>query len=292
MLPELFRIPGLDIPLSTYGLLLAIAFISALWLIARLASRDGLNKQRVFDLGLYILASALIGAKVLMVIVEWKEYGGDWSRVFSFDLLRSGGVYYGGFLIAVAVSVFLMRRWRLPWRKTADAFAPGIALGHTIGRLGCFSAGCCWGKPTTSWIGVKFTAKANELTSVPIHIELVPTQLIEAGANLLIFIALLLLRKRRAFDGQIILAYLMLYSIARFTIEFWRGDPRGELLGLSTSQVISILLFPLALALTIYYWRRRRVQDAGGRMQDTGSRMEDAGTRMQETGSGRQDANS
>jgi phosphatidylglycerol:prolipoprotein diacylglycerol transferase len=256
MFPELFKIPFVGLRVYTYGVLLSVAFIVGLWLIARLASRDGLPKQKVFDLGLYILASALIGAKVLMVITEWGEYRGDLKRIFKLDVLTSGGVYFGGFLIAIVVSVILMRRWRLPWRKTADAFAPGIALGHTIGRLGCFSAGCCWGKPTTSWIGVKFTERASELTGVPIDSALVPTQLIEAGANLLIFVALLWMTRRRAFEGQIIFAYLMLYSVVRFTIEFWRDDPRGHVLWFSTSQAIALVLFPVSLALALYFRRR------------------------------------
>jgi len=260
--PELFKIPGLGIPIATYGVLLAIAFIVALWLTARLAERDGLPRNRIYDLGLYILASALIGSKALMVLVEWSDFAGDWRRIFSFDLWRSAGVYYGGFLIALLVSVILMRRWKLPWRKTSDAFAPGVALGHAIGRLGCFSAGCCWGRPTTSWIGVRFTAKASELTGVPIDSPLVPTQLIEAGANLLIFAFLLWLRKRRSFDGQIIYAYLMSYSVARFVIEFWRDDPRGQLLGLSTSQFIAVVLFTLGLGLTVYELRRKAARSA------------------------------
>ncbi|HUK89110.1 MAG TPA: prolipoprotein diacylglyceryl transferase [Blastocatellia bacterium] len=255
MFPELFKIPGLGITVSTYGVLLAVGFITALWLIATLAERDGLPKNKIYDLGLYILASALIGAKLLMVITDWSEYG-SWREAFSLDVLRSGGVYYGGFLIAVAVSVLLMKIWRLPWGKTADAFAPGIALGHAIGRLGCFSAGCCWGKPTTSWIGVKFTEKAHQLTDVPINSALVPTQLIEAICNLAILLVLLWLRKRRVFDGQIIYAYGMMYAVVRFTVEFWRDDPRGTVLGLSTSQFISLLMFPIALGLTVYYWRR------------------------------------
>lgn len=257
MFPELFKIPGLDLPIATYGVLLAIGFIVALWVTARLAARDGLPKDRIYDLGLYILASALIGSKLLMVIIEWNEYRGEWRRILSFDLWRSGGVYYGGFLIALLVSVILMRKWRLPWARTADAFAPAVALGHSIGRLGCFSAGCCWGKPTTSWIGVHFTEKGNELTGVPIDSALVPTQLIEAAANLAIFGFLLWLRKHRKFDGQIISSYLMLYGVARFTIEFWRDDPRGQVFGLSTSQFISIVMFVLGLAMTLYHWRRR-----------------------------------
>lgn len=255
MFPELFKIPGLGIPIATYGVLLAIGFIVALWLTARLAARDGLPKDRIYDLGLYILASALIGSKLLMVITEWNDYRGEWKRIFSFDLWRSGGVYYGGFLIALLVSVILMRKWHLPWAKTADAFAPAIALGHSIGRLGCFSAGCCWGKPTTSWIGVHFSEKASELTGVPTDAALIPTQLIEAAFNLLIFGFLIWLRKRRSFDGQIIYSYLMIYGVARFTIEFWRDDPRGQVFGLSTSQFISILMFVLGLALTLYKLR-------------------------------------
>ena len=242
--------------LSTYGLLLAIAFIAALWWTARLAEADGLPKDRIYDLGLYILASALVGAKLLMIITEWDAYGGDWRRLLSFDLLRSGGVYFGGFLAALLVSVLLMRKWGLPWRRTADAFAPGVALGHAIGRLGCFSAGCCWGKPTTSWIGVRFTEKAGELTGVPIDSDLIPTQLIEAIANLILAGVLYLIYRRRRFDGQAIFSYMILYSIIRFTIEFWRDDPRGQVLGLSTSQFISVVMFICGVALMIYHWRR------------------------------------
>jgi phosphatidylglycerol:prolipoprotein diacylglycerol transferase len=106
---------------------------------------------------------------------------------------------------------------------------------------------------------VRFTEKASELTGVPIDSALVPTQLIEAAANLAIFGVLFWMRKRRAFEGQIIYSYLMFYGVARFIIEFWRDDPRGELFGLSTSQFISIVMFALGLAMTLY-WRRRAIQ--------------------------------
>ena len=265
MFPELFRIPGLGIPLATYGVLLAVGFILALWLTARLAARDGLPKQRIYDLGLYVLAASLVGSKLLMVITEWNDYGGDWRRMLSLDFLRSGGVFYGGLIAAVLASVILMRLWHLPWPKTADAFAPGIALGHAIGRLGCFSAGCCWGKPTTSWIGVHFTEKANELTGVPIDSALVPTQLIEAAANLLIFGFLLWLTRRRKFEGQIIYAYLMIYAVARFVIEFWRDDPRNGLFGLSTSQLIAIVMFIFGLVMTLVSRKRNAAKDAAQR---------------------------
>lgn len=256
MFPEILRIPFLNVPLATYGLLLAAGFILALWLAARLAAGDGLPKNKIYDLGLYVLASGLLGSKLFMIITELNEFGMSWRRVFSLDVLQSGGVYFGGFLVGLGVSVFLVRFWRLPWRLTADAFAPAVALAHAMGRLGCFAAGCCWGKPTDSWIGVRFSEKGNEVTGVPIHVDLVPTQLIEMGANLIIFGFLLWLRKRRRFEGQIVFAYLMLYSVARFIIEFWRDDPRGSVLGFSTSQFIALLLFPVALGLTFYYRKR------------------------------------
>jgi len=256
MLPELFKIPGLGIPVSTYGLLYAIALILALWLTAKLAAKDGQSKNKIYDLGLYIIAAALLGSKILMAITEWQDYRGDMMRLLSLDFWRSGGVYFGGFIAAVVTSIFLMWKWEMPWLKTADSFAPGIALGHAIGRVGCFSAGCCWGKPTTSWIGVRFPEAATQITGVPSDVSLVPTQLIEAAMNLLIAGILLLIWRRRKMSGQVIFAYFMLYAVARFTIEFWRDDPRGALFGLSTSQFISVLMSPIGLIGMIYVWRR------------------------------------
>src|SRR5262249_40123 len=132
---------------------------------------------------------------------------------------------------------------------------------------GCFSAGCCWGKPTTSWIGVHFTAKAGEFTGVPTDSALIPTQLIETVINLPVFGFLIWLRKGPSFDGQIIYSYLMFYGVARFTIEFWRDDPRGEIFGLSTSQFISIIMFGLGLAMTLYY-RRQQANEKIAHSQD------------------------
>ena len=181
----------------------------------------------------------------------------------SLDFLRSGGVFYGGLLGAVAVGYFLMKRYQLPWWKTADACAPGIAVGNFFGRQGCFAAGCCWGKPTTLPWGVKFTELGHEITGVPIDTHLHPTQLYESFAMLLVFLFLVWLHKRKRFSGQVILAYALLYSVIRFAIEFVRDDPRGDvfgltsLTGLSTSQLISLVVGIAALILLIV--RRRRV---------------------------------
>jgi phosphatidylglycerol:prolipoprotein diacylglycerol transferase len=257
MFPELFKIPYTNFSFNTYGFLLAVAFVGGLLLMAKLAARDGLDRQKAIDLGLWVLAASLIGSKALMVITEWDAYysKNPW-QIFSLDFLRSGGVYYGGFIGAVIASVIVMRYYKLPWWRTSDAFAPGIILGQAIGRLGCFSAGCCWGKPTTGWFGVHFSERGHEVTGVPIDVALHPTQLYEAGVALLILAVLLLMYRRRRFDGQIVLAYTMLYSVARFIIEYWRDDPRGVIFGLSTSQFIAIILFVGALATFIYRFRR------------------------------------
>jgi phosphatidylglycerol:prolipoprotein diacylglycerol transferase len=286
MFPELFKIPFLNFTLNTYGVLLALAFITGLLVMARLATRDGLDKNHVSDLGLWVLAAALIGSKVLMVIAEWDDvYRDHPGQIFTLDFFRSGGVFYGGFISAVLASVIVMRIYHLPWWRTADAFAPGIAIGQAIGRLGCFSAGCCWGTPTTASWGVHFTPRGHDITGVPTVVSdlgdpvqqglwaqklgslmsplhLHPTQLYEAAATLLIFALLLVLRRRRRFDGQIVLAYAALYAVARFTIEFWRDDPRGEIGGLSTSQFIAIMTFICALAALVY--RRRKHVGAAG----------------------------
>jgi phosphatidylglycerol---prolipoprotein diacylglyceryl transferase len=259
MYPELFRIG--NFPINTYGVLLALAFLTALLIAARLAARDGLPRERIYDLGLWMLLAALLGSKVLMLWTE-PSYREHPLHLLSLDFLRSGGVFYGGFIGALLTGYFLIRRYGLPWWKTADAFAPGIALGLGLGRQGCFAAGCCWGKPTTLPWGVQFTELGHEITGVPIDTHLHPTQLYESAAAFLIFFFLLWLHKRRRFDGQIILLFAILYGVARFSIEFLRDDPRGDiaglttLTGLSTSQMISLVIGLGSLILLIVRWRR------------------------------------
>jgi phosphatidylglycerol:prolipoprotein diacylglycerol transferase len=159
-----------------------------------------------------------------------------------------------------------MRRYQLPWWKTADACAPGIAIGNFFGRQGCFAAGCCWGKPTTLPWGVKFTELGHEITGVPTETYLHPTQLYESFAMLVVFLFLLWLHKRKRFSGQVILTYALLYSVIRFVIEFFRDDPRGDILGLttltglSTSQLIGLVV--AVSALLLLWVRRRRAQVA------------------------------
>jgi phosphatidylglycerol:prolipoprotein diacylglycerol transferase len=259
MYPELFRIG--NFPINTYGVLLAIGLMLALFAAARLGSRDGLPKERIYDLGLWTIIGGLVGSKVLMFFTE------DNVNIFSLDFLRSGGVYYGGFLGGLIAVALLIRYYKFSFWKVADAFAPGVALGQFFGRQGCFSAGCCWGKPTDLFWGVHFTQAGNESTGVPITdavggaLHLHPTQLYESFAMLAVFGILYYLHKRKRFDGQILIGYMILYPIVRFTIEFFRDDPRGDLFGLttlsglSTSQIISLVVAVGAIVFMIYRLR-------------------------------------
>ena len=259
MYPILFRIGRF--PVNTYGVFLALAFLSAIFVTVRLAARDGLPKEKIYDLCLWLLLSSLVGSKLLMFFTE-PEYRQNPKLLLSLDFLRSGGVFYGGLIGALLAGFFLMRRWKLPWWKTADACAPGIALGNVLGRQGCFSAGCCWGKPTTLPWGVQFTEAGHEITGVPTGIHLHPTQLYESFAMLIVFFFLLRLHKKKKFSGQVILAYVVIYATVRFLIEFVRDDPRGDVLGLttmtglSTSQLIGIVAGIAALIAFIVRWRR------------------------------------
>jgi phosphatidylglycerol---prolipoprotein diacylglyceryl transferase len=264
MYPELFRIG--DFPVNTYGVLLALAFLVALFVSARLGQRDGLPRERVFDLGLWMLFGGLIGSKILLMFAE-PDYGASLRNLLSVDFLRSGGVWYGGFLGGLAAGLILVRKYRLPFWKTTDAFAPGVAIGQAVGRQGCFAAGCCWGEPTTLPWGVEFTEAAHRITGVPADVALHPTQLYESAAALLIFLFLLWLHRRKRFDGQVLTLYAVLYGATRFIIEFVRDDPRGDigglttLTGLSTSQLISLFVFCGGL---LFLFLRRRGAAANG----------------------------
>jgi phosphatidylglycerol:prolipoprotein diacylglycerol transferase len=262
MYPELFRIGSF--PINTYGVFLAIAFLCGILITARLAARDGLPRERVYDLCLWMLLASLVGSKVLMLFTE-PEYRENPLGLLSLDFLRSGGVFYGGLLGAILAGYFLMKRYKLPFWKTADACAPGIAIGNFFGRQGCFAAGCCWGKPTSLPWGVRFSELGHEITGVPIDAHLHPTQLYESFAMLLVFFFLLWLHKRKRFSGQVVLVYGLLYAVIRFAVEFLRDDPRGDILGLttltglSTSQMISLVIGIVALVLLISRKRKTRI---------------------------------
>jgi phosphatidylglycerol:prolipoprotein diacylglycerol transferase len=259
MYPEIFHLPFL----STYGVLVATAFLTALWLAGRLAKQAGLNADMVTNLGGYCALAAIAGAKAMMFLVDFSYYRQHPGEIFSLATLRAAGVFYGGLIAALGVALWYMRKTRLPGWKTADVFAPAIALGHGIGRLGCFSAGCCWGVECHLPWAVTFTSPVAQQLGVPVNIPLHPTQLYEAFAEFVIF-GLLYRRIRKPHaDGAVIGAYLMMYSTVRFAVEFFRVHEQGNLFGgpLDTSQWISAGLFLLGASCL---WQRRQVAPACG----------------------------
>jgi len=253
MYPRLFEIGPVTV--YTYGLLLAAAYLLGLQLARVRAATRGLDANRVLDLGIYIIISALVGAKLLLLVTDWSSFKADPKELLT--LARSGGVFYGGLILAVVVALWYIRRAGLPLWTTCDVFAPGIALGHVIGRFGCLFAGCCYGKPTTKPWGITFTDPfAASNVGTPLGVPLHPTQLYEAGAEFVILLILLWSeRKGRSFAGRTFWLYMLLYAISRFIIEFYRGDDRGAVGIFSTSQFISILLAPLAIVMLVWLSR-------------------------------------
>jgi phosphatidylglycerol:prolipoprotein diacylglycerol transferase len=255
MLPELFKLPALGITVYTYGVMLALGCTAGLFLTVRFAERNEVSREHIYHLAFWVLPLSLFGTKLLAIarLLQAVLLGKEFPSVLA--ILQSPGFYLGGLLTGLATSALLMKAWKLPWLKTADAIVPGLAFGTVFGRIGCFAVGCCWGKPTTTWIGIRFDQRAHEISGVPSTLTLVPTQLIEASASLGIFLFLVCIWKRRAFRGQLVLTYMLLYSTVRFVVEFWRDDPRGRIMNLSTSQFLCLHIF--AAAIVLYWWLRK-----------------------------------
>jgi|SRR5687767_5290446 len=254
MYPILFEIGGFSV--YTYGVLLAAAYLLGLQFAIVRGRQRGLDPNRTMDLGIWIIISALVGAKLLLLIVEFDTFKNNPAELKT--LLRSGGVFYGGLIAAVTVALWYLWRHRMPMWTVTDAFAPGIALGHVIGRLGCLFAGCCYGRqaPDLPW-AITFPKDYGQNVGTPIGVPLHPTQLYEAGAELLIMIVLLVTERRgRPFPGRTFWGYMFLYGVSRFIIEFYRGDARGLIGSLSTSQFVSVCIVPISIIMLILLSRR------------------------------------
>lgn len=266
MHPILFTAGWLRAP--TYGALLVLAMLAAICVILRLGRREGLDSGRLLDLSTWILLVSLLGAKVLMVVSDWGYYKQFPAQIFSRSTFLAGGVFYGGFIAAVLFAACYIRLHNLPFWKVVDVYAPAISLGLSVGRIGCFAAGCDYGKRTTCAWGVVFTNPfSHEVTGVPLGIPLHPTQLYESLASLLIFAILMWRYSRKSRDGEIFVLYLALYAVARFFIEFLRGDEdRGFVFHhlLSTSQFIAILALATAVWMTLILRRQPVRQQAPG----------------------------
>ncbi len=266
MFSRLFTLPAFDLfgreigplTLHSYGVLLALAFLAGLWAAGWQAKKAGMNVAAIADLAVYVLIAGLVGAKLLLLAVEWNHYSRNPRELFS--LVQSGGVFYGGLIGALPVAWWFARKHGLSGWQTADVLAPAVVLGQSIGRLGCFAAGCCYGRPATvPWAVTFHDEYANRVVGTPLGVPLHPTQIYESLACIAIFGILILVAARKKFHGQVALTYVLLYAVARFVIELFRGDSaRGFVFdgALSTSQFIAILMV-LGVALVFPYGLKR-----------------------------------
>lgn len=255
MHPILFKLG--PVTLYTYGAFLALGAGCALWLLGRLSRSAGLNPERVQSLALGVLVAGLIGSRLGFVLIEWPAFARHPWRIFSF--WDGGLVFYGGIIGGLLVGWWLARRWAIPLLPLLDCFAPALALGQMFGRLGCFSAGCCYGLPWEHGAcAVTFTDPHSLAPrGVPLH----PTQLYSSGSQALILAFLLWLWPRRRYSGKIFFSYAMLHGVARVVIEQFRADWRGAPLfwGLTPTAVFALGL-ALMGAVGLWFTSRRRTK--------------------------------
>lgn len=245
LLPEIF---GRTIPM--YGVMTALGYLAAILYCLHYKQRLGLSKERLLDIIFYLILGALIGGKLFFIILNRDAFVA--SSVI--EKLRYGFVFFGGLIGAAAAGFWAVRKNKTPFFKAADFFAPAVALGHSFGRLGCFFAGCCYGKEAPEALGVHFT---NPDSLVPAHLHghaLYPVQLIEAVLVFALFLVLNKLSQKSRERGTLSAVYVLGYCLIRFFTEFLRADDRGAFTaGMSPSQIISLLL---AGAMTIFLIKR------------------------------------
>ncbi len=291
MHPRLFTIDlfGHHMAVSTYGLLVAIGVMGGIYLGYRNAKRVGLRTDDFLDLSFWGLVVALASSRLMFVLTNLDRFRNDYWKVFA--IWEGGLVFYGGVIGGCGLGLYLMWRRKLPFLRSADVLAPMLSLGHAFGRLGCYMAGCCWGKACPKPVGVEFGQQsvvyenlvarrqidpAVSSTTAPLH----PVQLYESLGEIVIFTVLLHLATRKRTDGTIFFSYLALYAVLRSVTELFRGDaarrylfelpiaplarllrlPPGEPLLLSTSQLVSILSAMVAVG--GLYWLKRRADEA------------------------------
>lgn len=250
MKETLFQIGSLKV--HSYGLLIGIGIIAAFFLAEKRAAQKGLEADRIFDLGIWCAVGGLLGAKLLYFIVEFDSImaSGD-----IFHRLADGFVVYGGIIVGILAGWLYCKRKKLPFLKYFDLVMPSIALAQGFGRIGCFLAGCCYGRETDSIFGVMFPESS---PYAPSGVKLIPTQLISSGADFLHCIVLVLFARKAKKDGQVASLYLIFYSIGRFLIEFLRNDDRGSVSQLSTSQFIAIFTLVAGVALFVFCTKKKQ----------------------------------
>lgn len=236
MYPILFKLGPLN--LYTYGLLYAIGLLAGSELFAYQARKSGIKDKIIYDYIFVLFIAIIVGARLLFVFLNLPDYLTQPWKIFYF--WEGGMVFYGGLITGLLVTIWFVKQHSLSLWQIADWMAPVIVLGHAIGRIGCFFAGCCYGRETHLPWAITFH---NECSLAPLNVPLHPTQLYEAIANLVLFLVLWFNRTRPKFAGGLFFGYLTISGIIRFVIEFFRGDERGFVwLGLPVTQWIALLL--------------------------------------------------
>jgi len=259
--------------IRSYGLMLAIGFMSGILLAAHRAKKIGENPDHIYNLSAWIVLSALFGARLYYVITHYREFRADASvsgaaRLFT-ELKNmfwpigadgqvgiSGLILYGGLIAATITTTFYLKKHKLSIPRFLDILGPSMGIGEFFTRIGCFLNGCCWGKPTDSWCGVVFpdhSAAGFYFSGIHLH----PSQIYNALAGLFIFIILLTAERWKKFDGFTALLYFMLYAIGRFTIDYSRYyESRLKLWGLSQNQILSLIVFLTASGIMLFMMKR------------------------------------
>ncbi|MFZ7110530.1 MAG: prolipoprotein diacylglyceryl transferase [Desulfatiglandales bacterium] len=251
MHPDLFNIGPLAF--HTYGLFVCVGFITALLVTAKMAETSGTTPHQVLDMALLIVLCAIIGSRTMYILLNLTYYINNPLDMFKF---WEGGLgFSGGLVVSLLAITWYIKRHRLSFWGTADLWAPAAALGQGIGRIGCFMAGCCYGKSTDLPWGIIFS---HPKSLAPLHVPLHPTQIYSALTGFIIFLVLMWLRARKQFEGQVTLWFLILHSSARLLVERFRGDPRGMVPGtdMSVTQLVSLLIL-LSSVLGLYLMKAR-----------------------------------
>jgi phosphatidylglycerol:prolipoprotein diacylglycerol transferase len=245
MYNDLFTVFGLTV--HGYGLMIGLGVVASLMISWRRARKKGVSEDTVSTMTILAVVIGFLGGKVFYLLTHWSYFMADPLG----SLGSEGFVVYGGILFGFAACWLYARRKGdrfLPW---SDLLLPGVAVAQGFGRVGCFLAGCCYGAPTDSCIGVTFPAGSFAPAGVPLW----PTQLISAAGDLLLALILLRMDRKKTYDGRITVWYVILYTVGRFLVEFLRADNRGSVGALSASQFIGLFVIAAALALRVFLKR-------------------------------------
>lgn len=238
-----------------YGLMIAIGVVLAFIIAEKRAPKKGLDEERIWPLGMWCALGGFLGAKVLYVITEWKSLFA--GKMELRDILY-GFVVYGGIIGGILAGYLYCKVKKTNFLKYFDIIMPSIALAQGFGRIGCFLAGCCYGKETDAWYGMEFN---HSVYQDMIGVKVIPTQLVMSAANFVHFFLLVFIANKVKKDGVVAGCYLLFYSIGRFLIEFLRDDPRGGVGVLSTSQFISLFIFAAGALMVLFFGLRKRKAD-------------------------------